>query len=56
MGGVDSWFDDLDEKKVSMDGLRQSAVATGSSYENYKSPRSLTIFAFYIYIFFLSFS
>ncbi len=56
MGGVDSWFDDLDEKKVSMDGLRQSAVATGSSYENYKSPSLLTIFAFYIYIFFVLFA
>jgi hypothetical protein len=34
MGGVDPWFDELDEVKVSMDGLRQSAAATGSSYGN----------------------
>ncbi len=54
MGGVDSWFDELDEVKVSMDDLRQSTAATGSSDGNYKSPRSL--FAFYIYIFFVLFA
>jgi len=37
MGGIDSWFDDLDEKKVTMDNHRQSNTArygtsgTGSS-------------------------
>jgi hypothetical protein len=53
MGGVDSWFDELDEKKVSMDGYGRPEAATG--YGNYKSPRSFIILIF-IFIFFLSFS
>jgi hypothetical protein len=53
MGGVDSWFDELDEKKVSIDGYGRPGAAT--DYGNYKSPRSFTILIS-IFIFFLSFS
>lgn len=34
MGGVDSWFDDLDEKKVTTDGYGR--VRAGSSYKRKK--------------------
>jgi hypothetical protein len=56
MGGVDSWFDDLDEKKVSTDGYIRPSATGGSSNSNYQSRRLFNVFAFYIYMFFLSFS
>jgi hypothetical protein len=59
MGGVDSWFDQLDEVKVSMDGYGPSEKTTGSYngdykpttgsyYGDYKPTRLLTMFSFYI--------
>ena len=42
MGGVDSWFDELDEKKVSMNDEKQSGVANTFSYRYGNSSRLLT--------------
>ncbi len=35
MGGVDSWFDDLDEKKVTTDGYGR--MTTGAGHKRKKS-------------------
>ncbi len=53
MEGVDNWFDELDEKKVSMDGYGRPEAAT--HYGNYRSPRSFIILTFHIYILFIIF-
>jgi hypothetical protein len=55
MGGIDSWFDKLDEEKVSLDGYVRPETSTGSFHGNHKSPRSFTIFVFHIVIFFVVF-
>lgn len=39
MGGVDSWFDELDEVKVSTDGLGRSDQAASSHQTDYKPKR-----------------
>ena len=48
MGGVDPWFDDLDEKKVSLDDIRPNKTG-GASHSNHQSPRLFIIFTFFVY-------
>jgi hypothetical protein len=36
MGGVDSWFDDLDEKKVTTDGYGRAKDGTRSKQKKFK--------------------
>ena len=48
MGGVDPWFDDLDEKKVSLDDIRPNKTG-GASHSNHQSPRLFIILTFYVY-------
>ncbi len=52
MGGVDSWFDQLDEVKVSTDGYGRSEPPTNSYHGDYNLPCLFTIFILYIYIFY----
>ncbi len=52
MGGIDSWFDELDEVKVSVDGYGQSQPTNGVYYGDYKPTRLLIMFIFHIYSFF----
>ena len=47
MGSVDSWFDQLDEVKVSVDGFGRSELTTNSHQDDYKSTRLFPIFIFY---------
>ena len=49
MGGIDSWFDDLDERQVSLDGYRQPNIV--NSYGNYNSPSLFMICVYDIFIF-----
>jgi len=36
MGGVDSWFDDLDEKKVMTDGYGRATSANGQKRKKFR--------------------
>jgi len=52
MGGVDNWFDNLDEKKVSLDDyIKSNASGSSSSQTKHKSSRLFPICIYYIHIF-----